>query len=69
VSNDRNYEGKKYLNAGLYFCNSKMNPGIACATKRESIEYFKSHLAKFFVAGIEQYIDFSDFVRPLKFKP
>ena len=70
MSNDRNYiSNKKVLNAGLYFCNSLMNPGIKCATKRESIEYFKTHLEMFQVGGIERYIDFYDFVKPFKFKP
>ena len=44
VSNNKNYGENNYINAGLYFCNSKMNPGVACAPKRESIEYFKLHL-------------------------
>ena len=46
-----------------------MNPGIKCATKRESIEYFKTHLEMFQVGGIERYIDFYDFMKPFKFKP
>ena len=43
VSNDKSVQSSKNVSAGLYFCNSKMNPGVACATKAESIKYFKEH--------------------------
>lgn len=46
-----------------------MNPGVACATKAESIKYFKEVNLTIQVLALERFIDFYDFVKPFKFRP
>lgn len=69
VSNNKSLFSNKYASAGLYFCNSKMNPGVACATKAESIKYFKEHNLTIWVYSLEHFINFYDFNKPFGMRP